>query len=146
MVVTQRTLNTSITIVQTGARITKHFQRQVGSICDSIRRIGNPFLDDFRILHQGKLWFPFVTASPFLLFCSSSLRAFPIMLGHRNGFEYHSSTLSCPMRPPHLAPQFPYLINSHPIFCLSLRFFPGKPLCIDASNILLSTCPSPCHV
>ena len=35
---------------------------------------------------------------------SSSPQAFPIICGRRNGYEYHSSTLSCPVRPPPLTP------------------------------------------
>ena len=33
---------------------------------------------------------------------SSSPLAFPIIWTHRNGIEYHSSTLSCPVHPPPL--------------------------------------------
>ena len=40
---------------------------------------------------------------------SSSPLAFPIIWRRRNGYEYHSSTLSCPVRPPPLTPHFPYL-------------------------------------
>ena len=34
---------------------------------------------------------------------------FPIIWCRWNGYEYHSSTLSCPVRPPPLTPRFPYL-------------------------------------
>ena len=42
---------------------------------------------------------------PTIIFSSG----FPIIWRHRNGYEYHSSTSSCPIRPPHLTPNFPYL-------------------------------------
>ena len=38
-----------------------------------------------------------------------SSMAFPIVWGRRNGIEYNYSTLSCPVRPTHLTPHFPYL-------------------------------------
>ena len=34
---------------------------------------------------------------------------FSSSVGRRNGYEYQSSTLSCPVRPPPLTPHFPYL-------------------------------------
>ena len=75
-------------------------------------------------------------------FTSSSPQAFPIIWGRRNGIEYHSSTLSCPVRHSPLTPRFPYRFyiheSFHLVFCLPLHFFPGT----GASNILLSTCPS----
>ena len=40
---------------------------------------------------------------------SSSSQAFPIIWGRRNGVEYHSSTLSNPVRPPPLYIHSPYL-------------------------------------
>ena len=47
---------------------------------------------------------------PRSFFCSSSSpRVFPIICRRQNGYEYHSSTLSCPVRPPPLTPHFPYL-------------------------------------
>ena len=53
---------------------------------------------------------------------------------------YHYSTLSCPVRPPHVTPYFQYILYAsfHLVFCLLLRLFHG----IGASNVLLSTCPS----
>ena len=68
---------------------------------------------------------------------SSSPQAFPIIWCRRNGIDYHSSTLSCPVRPPPLTPHFPSLFiheSFYLVFCLPLRLFPG----IGAS----STCPS----
>ena len=59
---------------------------------------------------------------------SSSPPAFPIIWDRRNGYEYHSSTLSCPIRPPPLTPTLSvYLLHesSHLVFCLSLQIFPG---------------------
>ena len=56
-----------------------------------------------------------VPLSPFLcdLLCQcqymlsdSSPRVFPIIWSRRNGYEYHSSTLSCPVRPPPLTHTF----------------------------------------
>ena len=66
---------------------------------------------------------------------------FPIIWCNRNGFGFLSSTLSCPIRPPPLILRFPYLLRKsfHLVFCLLLHLFPGT----GASNILLSTCPSP---
>ena len=44
-------------------------------------------------------------------------------MGRRNGYEYNSSTFSCPVRPP-LTPNFPYLFCKHEsfhlVFCLPL--------------------------
>ena len=34
---------------------------------------------------------------------------FPIISGHRNGIEYHSSTLFCPVRPSPLTAHLPYI-------------------------------------
>ena len=50
---------------------------------------------------------------------SSPPPAFPIIWGRRKGVEYHSSTLSCPVRPPPLMPHFPYLFYTS----LSTWFF-----------------------
>ena len=43
----------------------------------------------------------------FLFLLSPSRRGFPIIWCRQNGIEYHSSTLSCPVRPPPLTPHFP---------------------------------------
>ena len=56
---------------------------------------------------------------------SSSPRAFPIIWGRRNGYAYHSSTLSCPVRPPPLTPHFLLHDSFHLVFCLRLRLFPA---------------------
>ena len=40
---------------------------------------------------------------------NSSSRAFPIVWGRCNGFEFQSSILSCPILRPPLTPHFPYL-------------------------------------
>ena len=62
-----------------------------------------------------------------------------IIWGRRNGYDYHSSTLSCPVHPPPLTPHFPYLfyMSLFLVFSLPLRLFPDT----GASNILLRVCP-----
>ena len=52
-----------------------------------------------------------VTASKQHFVRCSSPRAFPITWGHRNGIEYHSSTLFCRVRPPPLTPPFPHIFH-----------------------------------
>ena len=68
---------------------------------------------------------------------SSSYRAFPIIWGRQNGFEYNSSTLLCPVRPSSLNPHFPYVFYKylfiHLGFCLPLRLFHVT----GASNMIL---------
>ena len=65
-----------------------------------------------------------------LLSSSSSSQAFPITWSHRNGCEFLSSTLSCPIRPPYESFRL--------IFCVPLHFFPGS----GSSTIFLNTFPS----
>ena len=52
---------------------------------------------------------------PTIIFSSG----FPIIWRRRNGYEYHSSTSSCPIRPPHLTPNFPYLFFTR--VCVRVR-------------------------
>ena len=70
---------------------------------------------------------------------SSSPRAFPLIWDRRNGYEYNSSTLYCPVRPPPLTPHFLYIFYTSlsTSFFVVLSLFPGT----GASNILRSTCP-----
>ena len=43
---------------------------------------------------------------------SSSPLASPIIRGRSNGYEYHSSTMSCPVHPPTLTTHFPHLFDT----------------------------------
>ena len=66
-----------------------------------------------------------------------------VIWGCRNGYEYHPSTLSCPIRFPHvgLTPHFPYLFYtslSTWFYVFLHGLFPGT----GASNVRLSMCPS----
>ena len=67
------------------------------------------------------------------------LRIFP-SCGRRNVIEYHSSTLSCLVRPPPLTAHVPYIFYMSISTWLSvfLSVFPGT----GASNTILITCPS----
>ena len=65
--------------------------------------------------------------------------ASPIICVHRNSFEYHSSTLSCPSSSFNPTLSMSLLHESfHLVFCLPLHLFPGT----GTSTILLSTCHS----
>ena len=65
----------------------------------------------------------------------------PITWGRQNSFGLHSSTLSCPLRPRPLTSHFPYFFykSLSTWFSVFISIFSG----INASDILLTTCPSP---
>ena len=75
---------------------------------------------------------------------SSSPRSFPIIWGRRNGVEYLSSALSCPIRPPPLTQHFPRIsFNLHTSISTWFSFFFIRLVSgTGASTILPRTSPS----
>ena len=74
-----------------------------------------------------------------MFFSCFSPWASPIICVHRNGIEYHSSTLSCPSSSFNPTLSMSLLQESfHLVFSLPLHLFPGT----GTSTVLLSTCHS----
>ena len=71
------------------------------------KSLGQTLHDTFLILHLSAYSCVRLQGEHHIIM--SSPRAFPIIWGRRNGYAYHSSTLSCPVRCPPLTLHFPYL-------------------------------------